>query len=550
MSDSSPGTKKDGLDNSIPKCEENANEGSKIRALTIRKIGRHALWLLVPLTFGVAITRQSLWIDEGYTVWFAAHRSFPSFFSALVGTSGSPGDPQLAFYLLYIWAWVKVFGQSELALRAANIPFAVLFVLTMSWASRHLFRESNLWTLFCLSPFFWFYLNEARPYIALLTFGAVAIVALLAYLLGRDKYKTLSPWICLIALLLASGSHILAAFLYPSLVVLACMALFYDVNLRRNFARDWSRPVLFLAPAFVALVVFFLRTSRNGVNMGHGESGPSNLAYALYEFLGFGGLGPPRVELRENPHLSAFVPYWPWILLGSAALLAAGLLTLRSRPPRLFWYCTASLAAGVAFAVAVSRREHFLLLGRHMAVFFPLLLITLMLWASPLPPAGGRRNASIAALVTVGIVWMISDIRLTQLNRYQKDDYRNAVSIAETKAQSDGAKILWAADPHTAHYYGLLVTNGAKTVEIGNNSGIDWHVDARAIDARDWKFEHVTRFLSAERLPAILVLSKSDLFDTNHSWHTLIQQRKALEVAHLTAFSIYELQPTNLSADE
>jgi hypothetical protein len=550
VSNSSSGAKVEVFDNSISVRQDNATKGSTIRALTIEKISRYALWLLVPLTFGLAITRQSLWIDEGYTVWFAAHRSPSSFFSALVGTPGSPGDPQLIFYLAYVWTWVKVFGQSELALRAANIPFAVLFVLTMGWASRHLFRELNLWALFCLSPFFWFYLNEARPYIALMTFAAVALVALLAYLLDRDKYRTLSPWICLIALLLASGSHILSAFLYPSLVVLACMAVSDDSNVRRNFVRDWSRPILFLAPAFVALAIFFLRTSRNGVNMGHGESGPSNLAYALYEFLGFGGLGPPRVELRENPHLSAFVPYWPWILLGSAALLAAGVLTCRSRPPRVFWYCTASLVAGVAFAVAVSRHEHFLLLGRHIAVFFPLLLITLVLWANPLPPSGGRRYASITALVTVGIVWMISDIRLTQLSQYQKDDYRNAVSIAEAKAQSHGGKILWAADPHTAHYYGLLVTDGAKTVEIGNNSGIDWHVDTRAVDARDWEFEEVRRFLSTERLPAILVLSKSDLFDTNHGWHTLIQQRKALEVAHLTAFSMYELQPTNSSPDE
>ena len=45
-------------------------------------------------------------------------------------------------YHLYTWGWVKVFGVSEFALRASNIPFAVLFVSALAWSSRRIFGVS------------------------------------------------------------------------------------------------------------------------------------------------------------------------------------------------------------------------------------------------------------------------------------------------------------------------------------------------------------------------------------------------------------------------
>src|SRR5438270_7602376 len=109
-------------------------------AMSIASIKRSLIWLVLPITFGLAITRQSLWMDEGFTVWFASHKSMADFFSALLGSPGSTGDPQLLFYMLYMWGWVKIFGQSELALRGANIPFALLLLGTLGWASQRFLR--------------------------------------------------------------------------------------------------------------------------------------------------------------------------------------------------------------------------------------------------------------------------------------------------------------------------------------------------------------------------------------------------------------------------
>ena len=209
------------------------------------KIPQILVWLVLPATLFLAITRQSLWMDEGFTVWFTSHKSFSSFMSSLIGgRPGTLGDAQLLFYMVWVWGWIKLFGLSEVALRAANIPFALLLMGTMSWASRRLLRQPNLWVLFCISPFLWFYLNEARPYVGVMTFATVAIVALLAYLLHPLEYTRFAPWCCLLALFLCWGMHILASFLFPAMLVLAVTTAIGDPIVRRNFLRDWSRPML------------------------------------------------------------------------------------------------------------------------------------------------------------------------------------------------------------------------------------------------------------------------------------------------------------------
>jgi hypothetical protein len=500
-------------------------------------------WLVLPATLGLAITHQSLWMDEGFTVWFAAHRSVSSFFSTLTGLPGARGDPQMILYLTYIWGWVKLFGESEVALRAANIPFAILFMGTMSWACRRFLRQPNLWALFCLSPFFWFYLNEARPYIALMAFSAVAIVALLAYLIDPAEYRASAPWWCLIALLLAWGTHILGAFLFPSIAVLSVTATARDLNVRRNFLRDWSRPFLFCMPAFLALGTFYVWASAHGVSKEHGEPGLSNLAFILYEFLGFGGLGPPRFELRQNPHLYVFAPYWPLLLLGAVSLLTVGLLLFRARPPKLVWRLTTSLIVGMAIALGFARIENFRIIGRHMAVFFPLLLLTLMLGQKRSFSSSRERYAAITALVAVGIVWGISDARLVYMRKYEKDAYREASSIAVARARQDGGKIMWVADPHAAHYYGIQVMKGDRSPQIEPGDTLDWHVSVQAIDGKNWDPEEAEAYLDSSTASTILVFSRGDLFDTKSAWSTLIQQQKPTQIAQLPAFSIYEWQP-------
>lgn len=505
------------------------------------------VWLSFPVTLALAITRQSLWIDEGFTVWFASHSDFHSFLKALVGSRGAPGDPQFIFYLLHMWGWIKLFGGSELSLRAANIPFAVIFVYTMSWASRRLFWNDHLWALFCLSPFFWFYLNEARPYVALLAFSSVASVALLAYLVDPDLYGRRAPWYCLIALFLGWGMNILALFLFPVLLILVASTLGGKRELRLRFFRDWSRPFLCCLPGFLALATFYGCVSTMGVNKCEGKPGLANLAFALYEFTGFAGLGPPRNEIRETQSLSVFLPYWPWLLVAAIVLLAVVWSVFRRTPPKITRNLAASVASGFAFALIVSRFEHFQVLGRHLAVLFPPLLMILMLAPQSSPFKQRACRVVVASLASLAVVWGISDVRLVFISKYKKDSYREACAIALAKAREQGALIVWAADPVTAKYYGLIVGT-ANSSDSGSGPGNDKPAPFRAVQGDAWSFDEAAAHIATSPTPTILVLSRPWSFDPQGTWSTLLREAPPAEIARLNALSIFEWQPKEAHA--
>jgi len=504
---------------------------------------RLLVWTCFPLTLGLAITRQSLWIDEGFTVWFAYHGDFQSFLRALIGTRGDPGDPQFIFFLLHIWGWIKLFGASELALRAANIPFAVLYAYSLSWASRRLFWNDHLWALFCISPFFWFYINEARPYAAIIAFSSAACVALLAYLADPVRYGKHAPWYCLAALFLGWGMHILTFFLFPVLLILVATSLYGNSDLRSRFLRDWRRPILCFLPAFSALAAFFFYVSANGVNKPEGTPSLSNLAFILYEFAGLAGIGPPRNDIREVHGLAVFLPYVPWLLLAILAFLAVAYSVLAGTRTRLARNLAISVACGMVVAMFFSRFEHFQVLGRHMAVLFPPLLMALLM-SQPRPSLSPRSSRlAVASLSALALVWGISDLRLVFLSKYQKDSYREASSIALEKSRDEGAVIIWAADPVTARYYGINVEKWSPSPDYDAILRVGRAAPASAIAGSSWDLNQATSQLANSPVPIILVLSRPDSFDPRETWRTLIRSQHPSETARLNSMTVYEWQP-------
>jgi uncharacterized membrane protein len=82
------------------------------------------------------MTRQSLWLDEAFSLYVAAHR----FAQILAFVAGSDAHPPLYYLLLHIWLIV---GPSVLALRvlfawASSGALVALFVLSRRLAQRRL----------------------------------------------------------------------------------------------------------------------------------------------------------------------------------------------------------------------------------------------------------------------------------------------------------------------------------------------------------------------------------------------------------------------------
>jgi len=389
----------------------------------------------------------------------------------------------------------------------------------------------------------WFYMNEARPYIAVMAFAALVMVAELAYLTHPANYRVFAPWCCLTALLLASAIHILGVLLIPSMITLFVITTWNQPAFRKTFLRDWSPALLSLLPAFLALGAFFLWTSRFGVNMKRADPGIANLAFVFYEFCGFAGLGPPRDELRENPHVHALVGYWPWLLIGIAAAIAVGSVVLRATSDRASRNLAISLLAGLSIAFMVAKIAHFQLLGRHVAVFFPLLFILLLSWSPSPAPSRTSRYLGALALTSLGIAWGISDFRLVLLPQYQKESYRAASSISLTRVAQNAGKILWAADSHTASYYGVRVVElplAPESAAGDRYSNVTWPVHGQAIDVGNWTIERAADYLNRRDAPLVLVLSRPDLYDEHGAWRTLVEEQRPTLVSQMTEFQIYE----------
>jgi hypothetical protein len=253
----------------------------------------------------------------------------------------------------------------------------------------------------------------------------------------------------------------LAITLMPSLLLL--IYLLRPVS-GKYFVRQWMLPVVATGPFYMLLALYYVHTVVGGRGGNIEKPGLSNLAFALYEFLGFGGLGPPRTDLRLHPNLHTLLPYLPTLALGVVAFVLLGLAVwLQSRSSedrRTIQALGASFAVGVLVTFALACAVHLRLLGRHLAVFPPLLGLLLVAGLRPTQDIRQRRLA-VGALLLLGTVWLGSDLKQRLVPSYHKDDYRSAVALARSVLVR-GEPVLWLADRETANYYGLTSTEGLE----------------------------------------------------------------------------------------
>ena len=76
----------------------------------------------------VAISTQSLWIDEAYSALKAQTPDIQGFWKLNLIQSGS--DQQMLLYMVGLWLWAKMAGTGEWCLRAFNLPWLALSLFT------------------------------------------------------------------------------------------------------------------------------------------------------------------------------------------------------------------------------------------------------------------------------------------------------------------------------------------------------------------------------------------------------------------------------------
>jgi len=473
------------------------SKGSKSLGTWWPAIPVAALWI-------AAVSGESFWTDEITVAWFVAHDSFGDFWHALASTGS---EAQMPLFSIVFWGWARLFGIGELALRCANLPWAILGILAMGRLFSQ--RRARSLALFLLaSPLLCFQMNEARPYI--MTFALAAWS--LAFLdratdgeLGRGERFgfVAAPVLC-------CATSMLNIFLLPALVVYGSMKLRTSEAGARRWVRAYRGPLLVLVVGLAVLAAYYAITLRAGHG---GQKFPytwANLGFSLYEWLGFGGLGAPRNVLREIGPSASLPLYGPTLGLGAIAWILV-LVTWVRRGSAGIGNVAVGLLAGGGLLVLLAMVAPASLWGRHFIFLAPFALLILGTLLLQPPTRFGR-----VVLVLLVLTFVLSSLRQRFDADYGKDPYREAiVELRERIEPAFREPIVWVAYPRAVLVYGgtCLPWDGPPASGGAGDPPRIFPGDMRSA-------EEIERWV-AEHPAFILVLHRPDITDPSGAWEAL-----------------------------
>ena len=470
------------------------------------------------------ITAESLWIDEAYTAQFAKCSSFSDFISKLLCDNYSEGQMPLGMF--YAWFCGRFLGSTEWLMRITNILWGVI-TIGSCYRIGKLCKMSWLPIFMAVQPFLWYYMNEARPYGMQIASGSLLFMAILEADADPYSLRRWLPSFALGSLILCSSSLLgTIPFLFYLLVMLV-------VLFQKQYRVSGFALTVFLIEFFilVALAIFYLWTLTRGAGGAKiWKPGLENAIFSFYDFLGFGGVGPPRGDIRVIAKSSvgifhAFGGYIPGLIILSGCYIATALLFLKEKCflSRSVMFSGFVLVGTFTMLLAASFIMRWPFWGRHLAAIFPLIVFII---AYPFRSGINEMLLFKRVLLTFIILLLLSSsLRLRFSPIYRKDDYRSAAACAKAILAS-GGRVWWAADPTGAEYYGLSIGKPKK------GGAIDPQVAVNIIGIPEIEMEAI-------HPPTTVILSKEDIYDPRGSLLSWIKEHHYVIAQQFPSFKVY-----------
>ena len=486
---------------------------------TFRSWSLIAAALLVAL---LAISTQSFWMDEASTARSVTQPTLGGWWQYLTSHSGT--DTQMPLFMLYIWGWVKLFGCTEWGLRAANAPWLVLGFLALPR------RQAGYVLVLALSPFLWFYADEARPYVMqiaaslVLAGSLVRLLDLAATAPGETaKVERRSVGGFCFGLIVLSGSSMLGMIWAGAAV--GSFLLLLGVRYSARLARQCWLPLLVTALILTGFAGYYLWTLRHGNAATPGATGLGNVVFIAYELCGFAGLGPGRADI----HGSGMTAFRSWYLLPlaiyglvTATVLFAGVGRVIREIPRRIWLGLLLPLGGVTLLLLVAgKTRHMTMLGRHFAPLGVCLLLLVGAGVQRLGQAGGWRRFLAFAWLFLSL---ISAVSLRWCDRHQKDDYRAAARLI-IAAQARGERVWWCADGTCGFYYAVPLSPPLSPVAVPGKVWLNANAPAQ--------------WLTNNPMPTLVLLSKPELHDRNGVVRDYLQRNHFVCQASFSVFTVW-----------
>ena len=416
---------------------------------------------LLSLLVGLAaVSHESLWIDEANSALKAMQPSLVAWWNVLAAEKGS--DLQMPLFMLQLWAWTKIVGANEFALRSANIVWFCVGQCALAYALRRTpGRALLILTLGSISPLLWYYLNDARPY--LMQFAGACILGAVIFRAVEEACDAVRPvllWAFGAGLIILCGSSLLGV-IWAAGAIAAWWYLVRDELSRLRSFRSFL-PVAATLTLLGLLGGFYLWTVMLGTGASAiGNTGLRNVAFIGYELLGGAGLGPGRLRIREEG-FEAFRENGTLFLLPALGVILTGGILLYGARAAMREMSTRAQVAAFTYSIppallllALGYWQHFRLLGRHFIPLVPPLLGLLVLGISRLWLR--QRTAAISTAMALLTAWLASSLALRFCDRHRKDDYRSAAEAARAGlAQKE--IVWWSADRAAALYYHVPVS--------------------------------------------------------------------------------------------
>ncbi|MBQ7649734.1 MAG: hypothetical protein IJS15_02180, partial [Victivallales bacterium] len=198
----------------------------------------------------------------------------------------------MPLYFLCEYYWCKLFGYSEYALRSMNFISAILFLV----GAQKLIQATRLplWSLaiFVTNPVFLYYMNEARPYAAILTCGLWCLYYLHQHLSQSDSNSLLKFLMCF---WIGCALHLMFVFMGA---VYALTAFWLLLQKKLHFRQHLLAWAIFALP-FLLLAWHYLRFAFNAPEVNAQAKPVASIIQIGYYFAGLGGLAWSRNALRS-----------------------------------------------------------------------------------------------------------------------------------------------------------------------------------------------------------------------------------------------------------
>lgn len=515
--------------------------GTSVAELPSRKWLVWGFVLIQVCVMLVAVSNESLWIDEFNSANFFQSGNFESLFETL-------SISQVAIvplHYLYYYFWEIFFQPNEMILRLANLPLFVLGQLSLFLALRAYPQRFGflLLTVCALHPMVWQYANEARPYMMIYA-GSEMILAYMLHLhtvkMRAEQVSSLFLAFFVFGCILLSGANMLGG-IWGGVAVIY-VAYFHYRYLNWGYLKHGVNLLLLsiLLVALALLCFMYTRSVLQGASASKISSTTgASLLFDAYELLGLSGVGPGRLELREAG-ISALGPYWIWLLLSCVVVSATLLKGLQSAVQLLGRkeVAIAVMAAllPVAIVILSGFAMHWRVLGRHLIASLPVLNLLFVFGLVSLLEKTDGYGRSFRQVIALAFLLLLtySSLAMRFSDRHRKDDYKAAAAIAQ-QAISQGDRIWWAADGLGANYYGLPVEINRDVIFTGASKA-----KTRAGNSSFQLVDNASKeYLENLAAPNVVIQSKVDTFDNKGTIAAYLNTHGFMKVQTLPAFTIW-----------